>query len=123
MERPIQVTLRNVPQSDALLTYVQKRFNGALDRFDGEVNRISVRLSDENGPKGGLRDKRCRVEVTFVHHAQPVVVEEDDADMYNAIGRAAKTVKAILARQFGKRKHKHGAGLRGKGVHGSLKPT
>lgn len=110
----LEVHALEVPKTDAITGYVEKRFNGALDRFDGEISRLVVRLTDENGPRGG-RDKVCRVELHFSHgHNQsPVVLDESDADLYTAIGRAAKTLKQALSRQFGKRKHKHGAGLRG----------
>jgi hypothetical protein len=49
------------------------------------------------------------------------VVEERDWDLYTSIGRASKSLKQVLSRQFGKRKHSHGAGLRGRGAHGKLK--
>lgn len=119
----LEVQTGNVPQTQAITSYVEKRFSGALDRFNGEISRLMVRLGDENGPKGG-RDKCCRVELHFTHghHGQPIVVEERDWDLYTSIGRASKSLKQVLARQFGKRKHSHGAGLRGRGAHGNIKP-
>ena len=60
-----------------------------------------MRLSDINGPRGGL-DKRCLIEARL-KHAPALVIEDIEADLYLAIDRAtARTGRAMersLARQ------------------------
>jgi len=60
-----------------------------------------VRLSDINGPRGGL-DKRCGIEIRL-KGASAVAIEDTEADLYVAIDRAAeragRTLDRRLARQ------------------------
>jgi ribosome-associated translation inhibitor RaiA len=57
-----------------------------------------VRLSDENGPRGG-RDKRCRIRVGIAG-AQSVVIEDTEADLTVAIDRAAERAARVLVRRL-----------------------
>lgn len=106
----LDVLAPNVPLSPALVSGAEKRFRAATSRFVGRVEHVTIRISDENGPKGGV-DKRCRVEVSVMRRGT-FVVEENDADAYKAIGRAAKKVKQILGKQLGKPRSFFGFGLR-----------
>jgi ribosome-associated translation inhibitor RaiA len=108
MQTDIQA--RGFPLTDALKNHVHNRIGFTFLFASGRVRRVHVRLSDLNGPRGGI-DKRCLVEVRL--EGLPVVVVEDvQSDMYNAIdravGRAARTAKRRLARQ-GSRRHQTAA--------------
>jgi ribosome-associated translation inhibitor RaiA len=56
----IDVRFRGLEASETLRRHVQRRINAQLSRFGHEISTVVVRLSDLNGPKGGL-DKRCQV--------------------------------------------------------------
>ena len=71
----------------SLLDHVACRIHFALGRFDGWVRRVTVRVADVNGPRGGV-DKRCHLRVDVA--GRPVTIEELDADLYAAIDRAAE---------------------------------
>jgi putative sigma-54 modulation protein len=97
MQTDIQA--RSFPLTDALRNHVHNRLGFTFLYASSRVRRVLVRLSDLNGPRGGI-DKRCLVEVRL--EGLPVVVVEDvQSDMYSAIdravGRAARTVKRRLA--------------------------
>ena len=51
--------------SEELQTHIERRLRFALGRFDGRIGRVTVRISDVNGPRGGI-DKRCRIEVSLI---------------------------------------------------------
>jgi len=87
--------------TEGLRDYVMKRLAYSLNHGDGQITRITVRLSDINGPRGGA-DKRCLIELRL-KAAQAVVIEDTEADLYVAIDRAAeragRTLERRLARQ------------------------
>lgn len=85
-----------------LREHVEKRLAYALSHGDGSVMRLTVRLSDINGPRGG-DDKRCLIEVRL-KHAPAVVIEDIEADLYVAIDRAAERAGRTLARRLARQR-------------------
>jgi|HubBroStandDraft_6_1064221.scaffolds.fasta_scaffold3171768_2 hypothetical protein len=73
----------------------------AIERFEGRLTRAEVHLSDENGAKSGVRDKRCVIEVRPMG-MQPVSVTEDAATVLEAATGAAHKMKRLLDSTFGK---------------------
>jgi len=82
----------------ALRSHTERRMHFALGRFDSQVARLSVRLSDLNGPRGG-EDKRCHLRVTLTD-APEVVIEDTEADLNIAIDRAADRAGRTVARRL-----------------------
>jgi putative sigma-54 modulation protein len=104
MQTDIQA--RGFSLTEALEKHVHNRLGFTFLPASSRVQRVRVRLSDLNGPRGGV-DKCCLVEVRL--EGLPVVVVEDvQSDMYTAIdraiGRAVRTAKRRLAQQ-GNRRH------------------
>jgi putative sigma-54 modulation protein len=85
----------------ALNDFVRYRLGSALGRFKHAIDKVRVRLSDDNGPRGGV-DKRCRFEV-MLHGAPAVMIDERNSDLYAAIGRAALRVERQVARTLSRR--------------------
>ena len=71
-----------------LREHVRKRLAYALSHAGNSITRLTVRLSDVNGPKGG-DDKRCLIEARL-KQVPAVVIEDVEADLYVAIDRAAE---------------------------------
>lgn len=90
----------NVPISRAVEGHVERRLSASLQRFFGRVERVTVRLMDLNGPRGGI-DKRVRVAVGIAG-APDVVVQESSPDLYHAIDAAASRAKRSVARVIDK---------------------
>jgi putative sigma-54 modulation protein len=86
--------------SAGLREHVERRIHFALDRASHYVRKVSIRLSDVNGPRGG-EDKRCCIQVT-VAGAADMLIEDTEPDLYVAIDRAAdrsgRTLARLLAR-------------------------
>lgn len=87
-----------------LREHTERRLAFALDRARYDVRKIAVRLSDINGPRGGL-DKRCRIQIALSGR-QDVVIEDTESDLYVAIDRAIDRSSRSVARQLG-RMHEH----------------
>ncbi len=97
----IDIQARNFSLTNALRGHVERRLGFALSSRNDQIQRVMVRLSDINGPRGG-EDKCCHIQVVLPQLSD-VVIEDTEVDMYTAIDRAAdragRTVGRRLARQ------------------------
>jgi len=82
---------------------IQSQINTALSRFSDLITRIEVHLSDENGSKDGLDDKRCLLEAKIIGK-EPLAVTNlgDNYDL--AIAGALTKMKSALETIAGKMK-------------------
>jgi putative sigma-54 modulation protein len=93
----IELQARNFSMTHAMRVHIERRLGFALSTCYRQVQRIMVRLSDINGPRGG-NDKRCHLEVILP--GQAVVVEDMQADLYVTINRAASRAGRTVMRQL-----------------------
>ncbi|GGB83501.1 HPF/RaiA family ribosome-associated protein [Dyadobacter sediminis] len=66
-----------------------------LSRFSKHITRLEVHLSDENGPKEGQNDVRCRIEARL-EGRQPMAVSNDADSSYLAVKGASDKLKNAL---------------------------
>ena len=93
----IDIQTRGFSLTNALLGYSQRRVLGAMAYISGHVNRVVIRLSDINGPRGGA-DKCCHVQVALAGMPD-VVVEDTEINMYTAIDRAIDRARRTAVRK------------------------
>ena len=93
----IDIQSRGFSLTEALLSYTRKRLLTAMSYCSGHVNRVAVRLTDINGPRGGA-DKRCHIQVALTGIAD-VVVEDTEVDLYAAIDRAINRARRTVFRK------------------------
>ncbi|MGB5259149.1 MAG: HPF/RaiA family ribosome-associated protein [Gammaproteobacteria bacterium] len=93
----INIQARNFPLTDALRYHTEQRLGFALSASDDHIQRVTVRLSDINGPRGGA-DKCCHIQVALAH-LPDVVIEDTEADLYAAIDRAADRAGRTVGRR------------------------
>lgn len=94
----INIQARGFALTNGLREHAERRLQFALGWADEHLRQVSVRLSDENGPRGG-EDKRCRIQITF-RGAPSVVISDIEADLYVAIDRAADRAGRSVARRL-----------------------
>lgn len=87
--------------AEALQSYVERRLHFSLGRFGGRVGRVTVRISDVNGLRGGV-DKACYVSAELLPSRAAVMQRAVDANLYAAIGRAAEGIGRSFARALGR---------------------
>jgi putative sigma-54 modulation protein len=74
--------------------YIKHRVDQKVGKLMPSVERVSLRLTDVNGPKGGV-DKVCRAKV-MVRGLPPVVIERRDPSARAAVdGVLAATTRAV----------------------------
>jgi len=91
----------NYDLGEDLAEFIERRLRFALGRFPGRIDRVTVRLSDVNGPRGGV-DKRCRVTVLLTPRGV-VRVEGSGDDPFALAARAAKRAGRTVRRALGRR--------------------
>ncbi len=94
----IDIQARNFSLTDALRNHAERRLRFALTCCDEHIQRVVMRLSDINGPRGGA-DKRCHLQVVLAG-LPDVVIEDIEADLYVAIDRATDRAGRTLVRRI-----------------------
>ena len=95
------VRFNNVAPTEPIRTYVDRRVRMVLGRFGSKIAWVSVRISDVNGPRGGV-DKLCRIEARFWGRIM-VVVEDTAADLRQAIDRSIRRMGRGISRAAARR--------------------
>lgn len=75
-----------------------------LSRFEEDITRIEVHLSDENGTKDGQNDKRCLLEARL-EGRQPIAVKAEAHTHEQSLKVAIGKLKASLDTIIGKSKN------------------
>lgn len=84
--------------TEGMRAHLLHRLHFALWRFKDRIARVTVRLSDLNGPRGGL-DKVCCLRLRL-HGMPDVLIEDTEADLYIAMSRAADRAGRTLGRRL-----------------------
>jgi len=94
----IDIQSRGFSLTRALLKYAERRLLFSMSYCNNHINRVVVRLSDINGPRGGA-DKRCHLQVVMPG-LPDVIVEDTEVDLYAAIDRAIDRARRTVARKI-----------------------
>jgi ribosome-associated translation inhibitor RaiA len=90
-----------IDRDPAYLAELEARMVGALGRFGAQITRVEVHLADENGTKGGDRDKRCTIEAR-IEGVRPIAVSHNAAQLDLAINGATAKLKRSLGASIGR---------------------
>ena len=98
----IQINSDNsVAVDNELAQLVEFNVNSALKRFEDRITRVEVHLSDVNGGKFGIEDKRCLMEARPAGR-DPVTVSNQAANLEEAVRGSAQKLKRLLVSLFGR---------------------
>jgi putative sigma-54 modulation protein len=92
----IHVRSKQIELAENLHAYIERRLEFSLGRFSPRIQRVTVLVTDVNGPRGG-EDKLCRIEVRM----QPtgtVFVEDRGEDLVATIDRGAERIGRSVGR-------------------------
>jgi putative sigma-54 modulation protein len=101
---------RNVELAEDGRKRIERSLRFALSRFGRRIRRVTMSLTDLNGPRGGV-DKRCRVEVALEPRGA-VFIEEDGSDIHAAVDRAAERLARVVDRQLDREREVDGTAAR-----------
>jgi ribosomal subunit interface protein len=100
----------NIQRSKRLEEWVRTTIESTLDRYEEDLTRVEVHLSDENGDKPGPHDLRCQLEARPKGH-QPISVTHKADSLEQAIDGAAEKLEHALEHLFGKLRGKPRAAI------------
>ncbi len=98
----IDIQARDFSLTEALRDYATRRLRFALTCCNDHIQKVVMRLSDINGPRGG-EDKRCHLQIVLAGMPD-VVIEDVETDMYVAIDRATNRAGRTLIRKIERQK-------------------
>ena len=97
----IEIQSRNITLTQELKDLLRKRVEFAFDRFQHKIQKVRIRLSDVNGPKGGI-DKHCQIHLALPDQPD-VVVRTRASRIEAAISKTTSRSAIALYRRFKKR--------------------
>lgn len=100
----IDIQANGLTLTTGLRQHIRQRLFNAFKSTHQHLRKITVRLMDINGPRGG-QDKQCRIHIGMIG-GQDVVIENTDAQLHTAIEDAANRAQHTLARRIQKRREK-----------------
>ena len=85
----------NISGDEKNAAYFSETISEQLTRYDEQITRVEVHLSDENGDKGGQKDKRCMLEAR-IKNMSPIAVTCDGDTIEQAVsGAIDKLIKSL----------------------------
>ena len=94
-------TDHNIEGNEAFSQYVRGEVEGALDHVSSHITRVEVHLSDENGGKPGVDDKRCMMEARLEGH-QPMAATHHAATVGLAVSGAVEKLNRMIESTLGR---------------------
>jgi len=94
-------TDRTIDKHQGLDEHVQSVVESAIGRFEDQVHRVEVHLSNENSQKQLDGGNRCMMEAHVTGYA-PVVVNEHAVNLHQAITQAGNKLKRALDSALGR---------------------
>ena len=101
---PAHVRVIGAALNDEDRGYIARKLGMKLGKFVSSIERITVRLSDTNGPKGG-HDQKCQVKVVL-SGLPSVVVNATDSSLPRTVDRAIDAVAIAVRRRVQRRRLK-----------------
>lgn len=96
-------TDHNISGSEKMRSYMKADLETSFERFSDHLTRLEVKVSDENGNKEGINDKKCVLEAR-IKGLQPIVVTSHGNSIDQALSDASNKMKTALDSSMGKLK-------------------
>ncbi len=104
LRTPAHVRLLGVELDDDEQAYVRRKLGMKLGKFATSIERISVRVTDMNGPRGGV-DQVCNIKVVL-SGLPSVVIERRHAALHAAIDDALRATEQAVRKSVRRRRMK-----------------
>jgi ribosome-associated translation inhibitor RaiA len=104
LRTPAHVRVIGVELDDDERAYIRRKLGMKLGKFATSIERISVRVTDLNGPRGGV-DQVCNVKVVL-SGLPSVVIERRRAALHAAIDDALRATERAVRRCVHRRRMK-----------------
>lgn len=101
-------TDRNIDGRQALATHISGEIEAALSRFNEQITRVEVHLSDENSDKKGGKDgMKCVIEARLAGR-QPLAATHQATTLEQAFRGAAEKLTRLIESAIGRTGNQRG---------------
>jgi hypothetical protein len=104
LRTPAHVRVIGVALDEHDRALIRRKLGMKLGKFVASIERVTVRVTDANGPRGGV-DHACNVKVVL-SGLPSVVVERRDVTSHAAIDLALRATEQAVRRRIGRRRMK-----------------
>jgi hypothetical protein len=104
LRTPAHVRVIGVDLNEEDRALIRKKLGTKLGKFAASIERVTVRMTDANGPRGGV-DHVCNVKVVL-SGLPSVVVERRDASPHAAVALAVRATDQAVRRSLSRRRMK-----------------
>ena len=94
-------TDHHIEGQETLTAWATGEVKSALSRHSDHITRVEVHLSEENGHKGGLHDKRCLIEARL-QGRPPLAVTEHAENLHQAVTGATDKLNRLIESTLGR---------------------
>lgn len=101
-ETPVNIRVTGVTLGEDERAYIRQRLGEKLGKYAESIERVSVRMEDVNGPRGGV-DQACRIKVVL-SGLPSVVFERQAASLKPAVTGALTGVERAVRRAVERRR-------------------
>ena len=98
---------RSIAIGESFERWATDELNASFGRFKDVITRIEVHMSDENGDRPGIDDKRCVIEARLANR-EPVAVNHQAANQDEAFRGASDKLKRLIEHTLGKMRDHRG---------------
>jgi hypothetical protein len=99
---PAHIRVFGIRLSEEKRMRIRQELGKKLGKFASAIQRVSVRVKDVNGPRGGI-DQLCRIKVVL-SNLPSVVFEKQDASLDAAIEGALDGAERAVGRSLQRRR-------------------
>jgi ribosome-associated translation inhibitor RaiA len=104
LRTPAHVRVIGVELTDDDSLYIRRKLGMKLGKFATSIERISVRVTDVNGPRGGV-DQMCSIRVVL-SGLPSVVIERRHLALHAAVDIALRATERAVRRSVDRRRMK-----------------
>lgn len=97
-------TDKNISGAERNEAFFTTKISNELQRFEKEMTRIEVHISDENSHKEGQNDIRCLIEARL-EGKQPIAVSAQEDTIELAVFSALEKLTTVLTTNLGREKN------------------
>lgn len=94
----IEVKSKTLNLTESTQRSIARQIEFGLNRLNTHIRKVSVRLTDINGPRGGI-DKHCQL-IINLDQLPDVVIEDVASDLMFAVNRAADRASRTVSRKI-----------------------
>lgn len=99
---PANIRVDGVQLDEDERAYIRRRLGEKLGKYASAIERVTVRVRDINGPRGGV-DIQCRIKVVL-SGLPSIVVEHEDTLLQPALTRTLTAVEQAVRRTLQRRR-------------------